>query len=219
MTLPSHSRSRRYIFLSESPLWPSLTVSQHSRGNTSKRKIQSICSVHQVGPCWSWLISPLPSSLSGDNVRIDITDFPGYNNMLIFCLGGGSGYMGSTVCTASATCSTQNPCKYLGSSLSHSKQNTDLSKRLCPMYSRHCWRCKHHEHHQHIEDYYGDYHGHRDHQDIHGSYHISPDYHSPHCYQQWQSLQRLSALCKPLLLLRGYQLGSPVPVKLSGGQG
>lgn len=104
---------------------------QHSRGNIRKRKLQSKCSVHQVGPCWSWLISPLPNSLSGDNVRISITDFHG-NNMLTLSLGGGSGYMGSTVCTASATCSTQNPCTYLGSSLSPPftppQRNTDFLK-------------------------------------------------------------------------------------------
>lgn len=139
--------------------------------------------------------------------------------MLIVSLGGGSGYMGSTVCTASATCSTQNPCMYLGFSLSPPKQNTDLLKRLCPMYPCHCRGCKHHEHHQHVEDYFGDYHGHCDHQDIHRSYYHSPHYHSPHCYQQWQSLQRLSALCKPLLLLRGYQFGGSVSVKFPGGQG
>lgn len=55
----------------------------------------------------------MPSNLSGGNVSYGYCEVL-RNERLTISLGGGSGYVGSTVCTASATCSTQNPCMYLG---------------------------------------------------------------------------------------------------------
>lgn len=52
------------------------------------------------------------SNLSGGSVSYDLCENLRKERLTI-PLGGGSGYVGSTVCTASATCSTQNPCMCL----------------------------------------------------------------------------------------------------------